>query len=357
VSDNTKDMDNRVLIGNTRIGTGEPCFIIAEAGVNHNGDLNRAIHMIDAAVEAGANAIKFQTINAENLVTRTAEKAEYQKTNRRDSSTQYQMLKKLQLSESEFNILFTYAKKKKILFLSTAFDDSSLDILIRLNVPAFKIPSGEITNFPLMKRIACEGKPILLSTGMSSLKEVKAAISFIQKQGCTEIIVLHCTTCYPAPLESVNLRVLETFRNLFHIPVGYSDHTRGIHVPVAAVALGACTIEKHFTLNRNLSGPDHAASLEPDEFQRMVEAIRDVEGALGTRIKKLQSCEKSNRMVARKSIVAQQEIRKDSRISQEMITLKRPGTGIEPRCLKKIIGKKAKCTIQKDTVITWNMVQ
>jgi N-acetylneuraminate synthase len=345
-----------ISISNKKIGNGEPCFIIAEAGVNHNGDLRCAKKLIDAAHEAHADAVKFQTFKAENLVTRYAKKADYQKKNDSATTTQFQMLKNLEFTEADFKKLSSYAKKRGLVFLSTAFDDESLDLLIRLNVTAFKIPSGEITNFPLMEKIVRERKPVILSTGMSTMEEVKDAITCLQEQGCRDILLLHCTTSYPAPLESVNLRVLDTLRDVFHLPVGYSDHTAGILIPIAAVARGACIIEKHFTLDRTLPGPDHAASLEPDEFKWMVSAIREIESALGDGDKKMQLCEASIRDVVRKSIVAAKKISSGSIITEDMLAIKRPGTGIEPKYLKNLVGKSVVCGIKKDTVITWDMI-
>jgi N,N'-diacetyllegionaminate synthase len=350
-------MVSKISIGNRDIGEDQPCFIIAEAGVNHNGDLDCAKRLIDAAHEAGADAVKFQTFKAENLVTLSAKKADYQTKNDSVTTTQFQMLKNLEFSESDFKKLSSYAKKRGLIFLSSAFDDASLDLLIRLDVTAFKIPSGEITNFPLTRKIGSEKKPVILSTGMSTLEEVKEAVTCLQEQGCSDILLLHCITSYPAPPESVNLRVLDTLRNEFHRPVGYSDHTAGIFVPIAAVARGACTIEKHLTLDRTLPGPDHAASLEPEEFRRMVHAIREIESALGDGEKKLQSCEVSIRDGVRKSIVAAKKIPVGTKITEDLLVIKRPGTGIEPKYLKNIVGKTVLCGIEKDTVISWDMIQ
>lgn len=347
-----------IRIGNNKkIRDRGPCFIIAEAGVNHNGDIGIAKALIDAAVEAGADAVKFQTFRAEELVTLTAEKAGYQKENDPSETTQYNMLKKLELSERDFRTLSGYAKKKGILFLSTAFDDESLDVLIRLRVPAFKIPSGALTDFFCLERIAHQKKPVFLSTGMATLGEVRDAVTCLQDQGCTDIVLLHCTTSYPAPLESVNLRAMDTLRETFRLPVGYSDHTEGILVPVAAVARGACVIEKHLTLDRTLPGPDHAASIEPDELKEMIVAIRRAEKALGTAVKKPARCEIENRSVVRKSVVAAGQIRKGSVIQLPHLALKRPGTGIEPKYLKDLVGKRAKTTIKKDTLISWDMIE
>jgi len=345
-----------ITIGDKKIGDGEPCFIIAEAGVNHNGDLALAKKLIDAAAGSGADAIKFQTFRASHLVTRDARKADYQKKNDPDGATQFTMLENLELPESDFKKLSAHAKRKGIIFLSTAFDDGSLDLLIRLGVPAFKIPSGEITNFPMMEKIARGKKPVILSTGMSTLEEVKSAVACLRDHGCSEIVLLHCTTSYPAPAGSVNLRVLDTLRGAFHLPVGYSDHTEGILVPVAAVARGACVIEKHITLDRTLPGPDHAASIEPNELKRMVVAIRKVEQALGTDEKRPYPCEIRNRDVVRKSVVAAEPIRKGAILRESMLALKRPGTGIEPRFMKDLAGKRTTRAIEKDTLITWDMI-
>jgi len=354
-----KVQQNRITIsiGNKTVGDYEPCFIIAEAGVNHNGNLSTAKKLIDVAYEAGADAVKFQIFKTENLVTRHAKKADYQKKNDSAITTQFEMLKKLELSEKDFKKLSIYAKKKGIVFLSTAFDEESVDLLIRLDVPAFKIPSGEITNFPCIEKIAGEKKPVILSTGMSTMEEVREAVACLQEHGCKEIVLLHCTSSYPTLLESVNLRVLDTLRDVFHLPAGYSDHTAGILVPIAAVARGACVVEKHITLDRTLPGPDHSASIEPDELKKMITAIRKVEKALGDPEKKLESCEISNRSLVRKSIVASRNITKGSILLKSMLAMKRPGTGIEPKYLKDLVGKIVKTAIEKDTLITRDMIE
>lgn len=346
-----------VKIQDRIVGDDHPCFVIAEAGVNHNGDSKLAYRLIDVACEAGADAIKFQTFKAENLVTHYAEKAEYQKKNDSSSNTQYQMLKNLELTESDFQKLSEYARTKGIIFLSTAFDEESIDTLIRLEVPAFKIPSGEITNMPSIKKIAREKKPVVLSTGMSTLEEVHDAVRCLQRNGCRQIILLHCTTSYPAPLDSVNLRAMDSLRGVFHLPVGYSDHTEGILVPVAAVARGACVIEKHITLDRTLPGPDHAASLEPGELKEMISTLRQVERALGNPKKKPESCEILNRNVARKSIVAGVDIPAGTRLTSSMLAFKRPGIGIEPKYLQDIVGKRTTQAIKKDALLLWDMVE
>ena len=346
-----------VKIQNKKIGGENPCFIIAEAGVNHNGDPSLAQQLIEAAADAGADAVKFQTYKTGNLVTHQAKKADYQKKNDPGSTTQYQMLKNLELPEPVFKKLSAYAKTRGIIFLSSAFDEESIDLLKRLNVVAFKIPSGEITNFPLMEKIAHQNKPVILSTGMSSMDEVAEAVSFLQDKGCSDLVLLHCTTSYPAPMESVNLRVMDTMKETFDLPVGYSDHTRGILVPIIAVARGACIIEKHFTLNRSLPGPDHAASIEPAEFRRLVCAIRDTEATMGDGIKRIQPCETGTRDIVRKSIVAAKNIPRGSVITRDMLVIKRPGDGIQPKFFNELAGKTIVRAVKKDTVITWDMVQ
>ena len=351
------DKTHAITIQDRLVGDEHPCFVIAEAGVNHNGDPGLAYRLIDAACVAGADAIKFQTFKAENLVTPYAEKAEYQKKNDSSTGTQYQMLKNLELTEDDFKKLSGYARTKGLIFLSTAFDEESVDVLIRLGVPAFKIPSGEITNFPYIKKIAREKKPVILSTGMSTLDEVLEAVRCLQQNGCREIVLLHCTTSYPAPLDSVNLRAMDTLREALHLPAGYSDHTEGILVPVAAVARGACVIEKHITLDRTLPGPDHAASLEPGELREMVSALRQVELALGSPEKRPDSCEIPNLKVARKSIVAGADIPEGTCISTSMLVLKRPGSGIEPGRLSDLVGRRTTRAIKKDALISWDMVE
>ena len=335
------------------IGDGEPCFIIAEAGVNHNGDIELAKELIDAARNAGADAVKFQTFKAEKVVTQSAEKAEYQKETT-EKGSQYEMIKKLELTEEDFNDLADYAKKKNIVFLSSPFDKESVDLLDEINVPVFKVASGELTNFPLLTHIAKKEKPIILSTGMTTLGEVEEALNVIRSEGVNDIILLHCVSDYPAKMKDVNLRAMETLKRAFKLPVGFSDHTRGITVPIAAVALGACVMEKHFTLDKNLSGPDHKASLEPNELKEMVQAIRDVEKALGDGIKRPTKNEGAVKRVVRRSIVARVDIHDGTIITSDMIEVKRPGTGIEPKYMKLVVGKRAKINIKKDDLITWN---
>ena len=337
-----------------KIGENHSCFIIAEAGVNHNGSVELAKKLIDVAKDAGADAVKFQTFKAENIVVKNAEKAEYQKETTGIGESQYDMIKKLELTEYDFKELADYAKKKGILFLSSPFDKESVDLLDEINVPAFKVASGEITNFPLLNYIAKKEKPIILSTGMSTLGEVEEALNVIRSEGVEDVILLHCISNYPARIEDVNLRAMETLKQAFKLPVGFSDHTLGITALIAAVALGACVIERHFTLDRNLPGPDHKASLEPNELKEMIKAIRDVEMALGDGIKKPTKEEEEIKKVARRSIVAKVDIPEGAIITEDMLDVKRPGIGIEPKYKERIIGKRAKVNIEKDELITWN---
>jgi N-acetylneuraminate synthase len=346
---------NKVRIAGKWIGDGEPCFIVAEAGVNHNGEIRLAKKLIDVAKSAGADAVKFQAFETGSLVTPTAEKAEYQK-KRTGDGFQYAMLKKLELTPSDFKTLSKHAKKKGIIFLSTPYDAVNADLLDEIGVPAFKIASCDITNLPLLEHIAKKKRPIILSTGMSTMSEIREALHTINKTGNKDVILLQCTSDYPAKLEDANLRAIPTLKQTFKVQVGYSDHTVGIYPPIAAVALGASIIEKHFTLDRNLPGPDHKMSLEPVELKEMIKAIRCVERALGSRDKKPTMSEEKMKKFMRKSIVARVNIAKGTTISEGMLTIKRPGTGIEPKYFAKIIGYKAKKDIKKDEVITWDKV-
>ena len=346
-----------IIIGNKKIGLGEPCFIIAEAGVNHNGDPALAKKLIDIAAEAEADAVKFQTFRAEHLVTRDADKAEYQKTTIKSDESQFEMLKTLEFSDEIYQELFSYAKKRGILFLSTPFDSESADLLDRIGVSAFKISSGDLTNLPLLSHIVTKNKPVILSTGMACLGEIEVTVNHLKKQGLRDLVLLHCTTSYPAPLDAVNLRVMKTLQNAFGFPVGYSDHTKGINIASAAVALGACIIEKHFTIDRSLPGPDHKASLEPPELKEMIRNIRELEIALGDGIRVISSEECDIKKIATKSLVSKCTIYAGEPISTQSIMVKRPGTGIEPKYFDQVLGKKAKQDIKKDRVITWDMIE
>jgi len=343
-----------VQIANTRIGQGEPCFIIAEAGVNHNGNINSAKELIRAARRAGASAVKFQAFKTEELVTRGAEKAPYQKQGTGNEGSQFEMIQQLELTERDFEELLACAQEEGIIFLSSAFDKKSVDLLDRLRVPTFKVGSGEITNLPLLKHIAGKKKPVILSTGMATLDEIEEALAAIRQEGVADIVLLHCVSCYPARVEEVNLRAMDTLGQAFGLPVGLSDHTLGITIPIAAVALGACAIEKHFTLNKNLPGPDHRASLEPGELEEMIKSIREVEAALGDGMKRPTVGEEENKGIARRSIVARVDIPASAIISQGMLAFKRPGTGVEPKYADLIVGKKAKDNIQAGELITFD---
>lgn len=331
----------------------EPVFIIAEAGVNHNGQLATALRLVEAAKEAGADAVKFQTFRAERIVGAAAEKAAYQKRHTSSDETQYQMLKRLELSEEAHYRLVEHCRAVQIEFLSTPFDDESADFLARLGISRFKISSGEITNTPFLQYIAEKGRPVILSTGASDLGEVAAAIAALEAGGATQISLLHCVSQYPAPYEDINLRAMHTLANVFRVPVGYSDHTLGIEIPVAAVAMGARIIEKHFTLDRNMPGPDHQASIEPLDFQRMVQSIRHVEAALGDGVKQPAVSEREIRPNIRKSLVAAVDLQEGEMITPEVLQIKRPGTGISPSFLKEVIGLKLTRPVKKDTVLKW----
>lgn len=316
-------------------------FIIAEAGVNHNGSLDLAKRLIDVAADAGADAVKFQTFRADKLVSKTAQKAEYQKQTTDATESQYAMIKKLELDEAAHHELIAYCKIKEILFLSTPFDHDSIELLNHLGMEIFKIPSGEITNLLYLRHIGSLDKEVILSTGMADLGEVEDALDVLIAAGTTKnkITVLHATTEYPCPMEEVNLRAMQTIGNAFHVKIGYSDHTNGIEVPIAAVAMGARVIEKHFTLDKTMEGPDHKASLEPHELIAMVKAVRNIEKAMGNGMKKPSHSEAKNILVGRKSIVASRLIKKGELFSEENLTAKRPGNGISPMQWDDIVGK------------------
>ena len=331
-------------------------FIIGEAGVNHNGSLDTAMQMVDAAVAAGADAVKFQTFKAEKIITVSAPKAGYQKETTGPDESQLEMVRKLELNETAHKKLFRYCNNKGILFLSSPFDLESIDLLNRLGMQIFKIPSGEITNLPYLRKLGVLKKKVIMSTGMAVLGEIEDALLVLIRAGTApeDITVLHCNTEYPTPFKDVNLRAMVTIKAAFPgIQVGYSDHTPGIEVPIAAVALGARVIEKHFTLDRNMEGPDHRASLEPNELKAMVYAIRNIEKALGSRVKKPSPSELKNKTIGRKSIVATKDIKKGEVFTGENLTLKRPGTGISPMRWDEMIGKRANRSYQTDERISW----
>ena len=329
----------------------EKVFIIAEAGVNHNGSIELAKRLIDRAAEAGADAVKFQSFKAENLVTKTAKKAEYQETATGVAENQFQMIKKLELDYEKHGELINYCQEKGIMFLSSPFDLESIELLHKLELEIFKIPSGEITNLPYLRKIGKLKKKVILSTGMSTLGDIEQALEILRENGTDDITVLHCNTEYPTPMKDVNLNAMNTIRDAFKVEVGYSDHTLGIEIPIAAVALGATVIEKHFTLDKTMEGPDHRASLEPDELRAMVKAIRNIEIALGDGLKKLTESESKNKDIARKSIVASQNIKKGEIFTEENLTVKRPGDGISPMNWDQVLGKIAKQDFKEDEKI------
>lgn len=326
-------------------------FIIAEAGVNHNGNLELAKKLVDAAKEAGVDCVKFQTFIAKNIVSKNAVKAEYQKQQTQAEESQHDMLTKLELSFDEFVDLNEYCKSKDIEFMSTAFDFESIDFLNSLKMGTWKIPSGDITNLPYLIKIAKLNKPVIVSTGMCTMNDIESAVNALKENGVGELTVLHCTTEYPTPFNDVNLKAMNTIKEEFDVKVGYSDHTKGIEVPIAAVALGATVIEKHFTLDRNMEGPDHKASLEPDELKFMVDSIRNIELALGDGMKQPAESEKKNMAVARKSIIASKNIKEGESFTEDNITVKRPGDGISPMRWFDVIGKVAPKDFEEDELI------
>ncbi|MFX0207270.1 MAG: N-acetylneuraminate synthase [Candidatus Hodarchaeota archaeon] len=346
----------KIKIGDKIVGHSNPVYIIAEAGVNHNGSIDLAKRLIDVAKKSNADAVKFQTFRTENMVLRKTEKATYQK-KVTSKGTQYDMLKKLELSSDDFRELNEYAMEVGITFLSSPFDRNSVDLLDEIGVPAFKIGSGELTNFPLLRHTARKSKPILLSTGMGTIGEIDEALKVIQNEGLLEVILLHCVTDYPAKIKDLNLHVIGTLKKSFQVPVGFSDHTEGTLVPSIAVALGASVIEKHYTLDKNMPGPDHKASLDPVQLREMVRSIRDVEKALGSGLKRPSSEEEKMRKFVRKSIVAKVDISKGSIIEEGMLSYKRPGAGLSPKYYLEIVGKKARKDIMQDDFILWKDVE
>lgn len=326
-------------------------FVIAEAGVNHNGSIETAKQLVDAAVMAGADAVKFQTFKAENLVCRNASKADYQMQTTDVNESQFDMLKKLELSSEMHEQLIVYCMSRKIMFLSTPFDVESMKYLVKCGVSIIKIPSGEITNYPLLREAGKTKKKVIISSGMSFLDEVRDAVGVLKANGGKDITVLHCNTEYPTPYEDVNLRAMLALKEELGVAVGYSDHSQGIEVPIAAVALGAGVIEKHFTLDKNMEGPDHKASLEPNELQAMIRAIRNVESALGNGVKQPSKSEKKNIDIVRKSIVAKRDIEEGEVFAENNLTTKRPGTGISPMLWEQVIGKIAKRSYHADEMI------
>jgi len=334
-----------------QIGEGHPCFIIAEAGVNHNGDLELARQLVDAAAEAGADAVKFQTFNAAKLISVGAPKADYQKVTTGAKEPQLEMLRRLEMSESMTRAVAEHARQRKIIFLSTGFDEDSIDLLDNLGVPAFKVGSGDVTALPLLEYIGRKRKPVILSTGMSYLFEVQNAVEALLASGCPSFALLQCVSSYPADPAATNLKAMRTLADTFHVPVGFSDHSLGNELAIAAVAIGASIIERHLTLDPNLPGPDHRVSLTLDAFRSLVRAIRLVEAAQGDGIKRPSPDEQNVRNVARRSIIAACAIPQGTVITREMLAFRRPGTGISPAEWRSIIGKSARREILRDALI------
>ena len=346
-------MVTTVDIGGRQVGPGRPCFIIAEAGVNHNGDVEIAKRIVEAAAQAGADAVKFQSFRADKVVSPGAPKAEYQLRTTGPGESQLGMLRGLELSAEAQRELHAHCAGRGVQFLSTPFDEESLDVLVALGVEVFKIGSGEITNWSFLECVARKGKPIVLSTGMSDLSEVSEAVRIIRNAGCDRVILLHCVSSYPADPADANLRAMVTLEAACHVPVGFSDHTLGIEVALGAVALGACVIEKHLTLSRDLDGPDHRASLEPGEFKAMVAGIRRVEQALGDGVKRPTSSEGGNRLLARRSLAAAVDVPQGVPLQQHMLQALRPATGISPALAGQVIGRKTRRSLTAGQFIAW----
>jgi len=341
----------KIKIGDQLIGDEKPCFIIAEAGSNHNGSLEQAKKLIDVAAEVKADAVKFQIFKAESLYSKYTPEFSYLK-----GQNTYELIKSIETPREWIKELAEYCKKRGIIFLASVFDFEAIDILDKY-VPAFKIASFEITDLELLKYAAEKGKPMIISTGMANLGEIEDAITAIRSVGNENIILLHCNSLYPTPVGIANLRAIETMRTAFKVPVGFSDHTLGIHIPIAAVAMGACMIEKHFTLDRTLPGPDHSFAIEPDELKEMVRCIREVEKAKGSGIKEKSDLESEEMYVkARRSIHAKVDIPKGTKITRDMLIIKRPGYGIKPKFIDMVVGREAKKDIREDEWVTWDAV-
>ena len=346
-----------VRIGNRLVGPGQPCFTIAEAGVNHNGDIELAKRLIDAAAEASADAVKFQSFVTEELITPEAPKAGYQVATTGEPGSQYKMLKALELSADQQAELKAHCEQAGILYLCTPYENTSVDMLDRMGVAAFKIASTDITNIPFLRYVASKGRPVILSTGMSTLGEVEQAVDTLRAGGLDgKIVILHCTSEYPAPISETNLRAILTMQQAFGCPVGFSDHTPGVGASPWAVALGACMIEKHFTLNRDMVGPDHRASLEPDELSALVRTVRQVEEALGDGVKRPMPSELPNKPLMQKSLVARRSIRAGETITPNDLTCKRPGFGLAPSWFDRVVGKRAAVDIPEGGVLTLSNV-
>lgn len=343
-----------IEIGGRPVGRGEPCYIIAEAGVNHNGDLKLARQLIDMAVEAKADAVKFQTFKAELVAVSNAPKADYQLETTNIGESQLDMIKSFELPPDAFAELQSYCQERGITFISTPYDHQSADLLDKLDVPAFKLASAEIVNLPLLRHVARKGRPIILSTGMSYLSEVELAVRAITDTGNSQLMLLHCVSSYPAPSADVNLEAMRTLSQAFGVPVGYSDHTPGLEVAFAAVALGASVIEKHYTLDCQMPGPDHRASLEPDELTRMVQGIRSVESALGNGVKIPMDSEKGNRATMRRSLYVDRNLAAGAVLQDEDLIALRPADGISPDQIDAIVGRKIRRALSAGTALAWS---
>lgn len=347
---------NQVAIGSHRVGPGAPCFVIAEAGVNHDGDLARARRLVEIAAEAGADAVKFQTFSADRLATPSAPKAAYQEVSTPSGETQQEMLRRLELKHEQHPELIELAARLGLMFLSTPFDERSADFLETIGLPAFKLPSGELTNLPFLAHVARKKRPLIVSTGMATLEEVRSAVDTIRSAGDPPLILLHCVSNYPAEASTANLRAMATMEAAFGVPVGYSDHTLGSEAALAAVALGARVIEKHFTIDRRAPGPDHAASMEPGELRALIRSIRTVESALGHGRKEPAASELATADVARKSLVALDDIAEGTVLTAALIGARRPGTGMPPGETPRVLGRRAKVRIPAGTLLKPEML-
>ncbi|HMH12525.1 MAG TPA: N-acetylneuraminate synthase [Edaphobacter sp.] len=345
-----------VRIGERIVGPGFPCLVIAEAGVNHNGSLDRALRLVEIAAKAGADIVKFQTFKSEEVISPVAPKADYQIQTTGDSESQLEMVKKLELPPEAFQAIARHCRECGIVFLSTPFDNDSADLLQGLGVVAFKVSSGELTNLPFLTYLAQKEKPLILSTGMANLAEVTTAVECVRATGNNELVVLHCVSNYPAAPSSVNLRAMKTLEDVLGTPVGYSDHSEWLAIPVGAAALGACVIEKHFTLDRGLPGPDHRASLEPAELAAMVRGIRDVQAALGDGLKRPAPEELNTAAVARRSLVAACDLNAEMILTGAMVAIRRPGTGLPPSALSQVIGRRLKQDVVAGDLFTLEML-
>jgi len=345
-----------INIAGRKIGPGLPCFVIAEAGVNHNGSMDLALQLVDAAIEAGADAVKFQTFSAEDLVTETAAKADYQERVLGSAESQFEMLKRLELSRDDHFAVAAYCVEKGILFLSTPFDEGSVDLLEEMGVAAFKVSSGDLTNLPLLEYIASKGRPMIVSTGMANLDEVAEAVAAIRAAGSPPLAVLQCVSRYPAAPETVNLRAMQTMAARFDVPVGFSDHTLGLEIAIASVAAGACILEKHLTLDCTMPGPDHQASLDPQAFRALMQGVRLVDAALGDGVKQPLPEEANTAVVARKSVVAARAIAAGESLTEAALAIKRPGHGFPPARRTALVGRVASVAIPAGTVLTEEML-